>query len=178
MAVKIRLSRHGGKKSPFYHVVVADGRAPRDGRFIELIGHYDPRPAPSLVDINKEKAQEWLAKGAQPSQSARKLLEIAGLLEPEARKKKGARAAAAGQRAKAAAAKAGEIKAAEAKAERKASPKAEAEAAVEPAAEPEQAEPAAEPVEPEAEPVEPETQPATEAGAGDEEAGGAGEGSQ
>ncbi len=81
MAVRIRLSRLGGKKKPFYRVIVADSRMPRDGRFIEIIGRYDPRQEPSFVDIDKEKARDWLAKGAQPSETVEKLLKIAGVLE-------------------------------------------------------------------------------------------------
>lgn len=78
MAVKIRLMRLGKKKQPSYRVVVADGRSPRDGRFIELIGRYDPRQEPSLVEIDNERAIDWLRKGAQPTDAARKLLEISG----------------------------------------------------------------------------------------------------
>jgi small subunit ribosomal protein S16 len=80
LAVKIRLSRVGGKKNPHYRVVVADSRAPRDGRFIEIIGRYNPQTDPSTVVINNEKASEWLKKGAQPSDQARNLLKIAGVL--------------------------------------------------------------------------------------------------
>ena len=78
MAVKIRLKRTGKKKQPTYRVVVADGRSPRDGRFIEEIGRYDPRQDPSVVEIDNEKALEWLKKGAQPTDPVRKLLEISG----------------------------------------------------------------------------------------------------
>jgi small subunit ribosomal protein S16 len=78
MAVKIRLMRMGKKKQPAYRVVVADGRSPRDGRFIEVIGRYDPRQEPSVVDIDNDKALDWLRKGAQPTDPARKLLEISG----------------------------------------------------------------------------------------------------
>lgn len=78
MAVKIRLKRMGKKKQPTYRVVVADGRSPRDGRFIEEIGRYDPRQDPSIVEIDNDKALEWLKKGAQPTDPARKLLEISG----------------------------------------------------------------------------------------------------
>lgn len=81
MAVRIRLSRVGGKKNPHYRVVVADSRAPRDGRFIEIIGRYNPQTDPSTVEINNEKASEWLNKGAQPSDQARNLLKIAGVLK-------------------------------------------------------------------------------------------------
>jgi small subunit ribosomal protein S16 len=78
MAVKIRLRRMGKKRQPSYRVVVADGRSPRDGRFIEQIGRYDPLEDPSLVEIDNERALEWLAKGAQPTDAVRKLLEISG----------------------------------------------------------------------------------------------------
>ena len=75
--VKIRLRRMGAKKAPFYRVVVADSRYPRDGRFIEEIGCYDPTKEPSVVSIDKEKADKWLAKGAQPTDTVKKLLKIA-----------------------------------------------------------------------------------------------------
>jgi small subunit ribosomal protein S16 len=78
MAVKIRLMRMGKKKQPTYRVVVADGRSPRDGRFIEVIGRYDPRQEPSIVEIDNDKALDWLHKGAQPTDPVRKLLEISG----------------------------------------------------------------------------------------------------
>lgn len=77
MAVKLRLMRMGKKKQPTYRVVAADGRAPRDGRFIEILGHYDPRSEPSVVSIDTAKADEWLAKGAQPTERVRKLLDVA-----------------------------------------------------------------------------------------------------
>ena len=77
MAVKIRLRRMGSKKAPFYRVVVADSRYPRDGRFIEEIGYYDPTKEPSVVTIDKEKADKWLANGAQPTDTVKKLLKIA-----------------------------------------------------------------------------------------------------
>lgn len=75
--VKIRLRRMGAKKAPFYRVVVADSRYPRDGRFIEEIGYYDPTKEPSVVSIDKEKADKWLANGAQPTDTVKKLLKIA-----------------------------------------------------------------------------------------------------
>lgn len=75
--VKIRLRRMGAKKAPFYRVVVADSRYPRDGRFIEEIGYYDPTKKPSVVTIDKEKADKWLANGAQPTDTVKKLLKIA-----------------------------------------------------------------------------------------------------
>ncbi len=78
MAVKLRLMRMGKKKQPTYRVVAADARSPRDGRFIELIGRYDPRAEPSVVEIDNDKAVAWLQKGAQPTDQVRKLLEISG----------------------------------------------------------------------------------------------------
>ena len=74
MAVKIRLRRMGAKKAPFYRVVVADSRFPRDGRFIEEIGYYDPTKEPAVVNIDKEKAQAWIKNGAQPTDTVKKLL--------------------------------------------------------------------------------------------------------
>ncbi len=79
MAVKMRLMRMGKKKQPVYRVIVVDGRAPRDGRYIEQIGRYDPRQEPSLVEIDNEKASAWLSKGAQPTQTVRKLLRTQGI---------------------------------------------------------------------------------------------------
>ena len=76
--VKIRLRRMGAKKRPFYRVVVTDQRNARDGRFIEIIGKYHPMDDPSVIDIDEDKALEWLSKGAQPSDTVRKLLEIQG----------------------------------------------------------------------------------------------------
>ena len=78
MAVKLRLMRMGKKKQPTYRVVAADSRAPRDGRFIELIGRYDPRHEPSVVEIKNDRALHWLQVGAQPTPQVRKLLEISG----------------------------------------------------------------------------------------------------
>lgn len=80
MAVKMRLMRMGKTKSPHYRVVVMDGRAPRDGRYIDQIGRYDPRQDPSLVEIDAEKAVDWLRKGAQPTEAVSKILDIAGAL--------------------------------------------------------------------------------------------------
>ncbi len=77
MAVKIRLARAGAKKAPFYRVVVADSRSPRDGRFIEILGRYNPRTQPSTVEIDVEKADAWVAKGAVPTETAAKLIAIA-----------------------------------------------------------------------------------------------------
>lgn len=79
MAVKIRLMRVGKKKQPTYRVVVADGRSPRDGRFIEIIGQYEPREEPSVVKIDGERALHWLRRGAQPTETAAKLLEASGV---------------------------------------------------------------------------------------------------
>ncbi|CAN5580448.1 30S ribosomal protein S16 [soil metagenome] len=80
MAVKIRLARHGSKANPFYRIVVADSRSPRDGRYIERIGTYDPQREPSAIEVDNEKASEWLSKGAQPTGQVRKLLEISGAI--------------------------------------------------------------------------------------------------
>ena len=80
MAVKIRLARHGAKKAPYYRIVVADARSPRDGAFIDRVGTYNPRTQPSEINVDNEKAQEWLAKGAQPTEQVRKLLKISGAL--------------------------------------------------------------------------------------------------
>jgi len=77
MAVKIRLKRIGAKKAPFYRVVVADSRYPRDGRFIEEIGTYNPLTDPSSINIDVEKAQKWIKNGAQPTDIVKKLLKIA-----------------------------------------------------------------------------------------------------
>lgn len=79
MAVKIRLRRMGKKKAPFYRVVVADSRSPRDGRFIEEIGTYDPNQEPSAFKVDEEKAKKWLANGAQPTEVVGKLLKLAGI---------------------------------------------------------------------------------------------------
>ncbi len=80
MAVKIRLARHGSKKAPFYRIVVADSRSPRDGRYIERVGTYNPRTQPSDIQVDEEKAREWLGKGAQPTEQVRKLLKVSGVL--------------------------------------------------------------------------------------------------
>ena len=81
MAVKIRLKRMGMKKMPFYRIVVADGRSPRDGRFIEEIDYYDPRQQPAVIKLDNEKAKKWLANGAQPTDTARVLLKKSGAIE-------------------------------------------------------------------------------------------------
>jgi small subunit ribosomal protein S16 len=80
MAVKIRLKKIGAKKTPFYRVVVADSRYPRDGRFIEEIGTYDPKTDPATVKIDAEKAKKWIGDGAQPTDTVRALLKKAGVL--------------------------------------------------------------------------------------------------
>ncbi|MGI6559125.1 MAG: 30S ribosomal protein S16 [Limnochordia bacterium] len=81
MAVRIRLRRMGAKKRPFYRLVVADSRSPRDGRFIESLGYYNPISEPVEIQIDEEKALDWLRKGAQPSDTARRLLEQVGVME-------------------------------------------------------------------------------------------------
>jgi small subunit ribosomal protein S16 len=150
VAVKIRLARHGAKKAPFYRVVVADGRSRRDGRFLEIIGRYDPRTEPSTVELDLDKVDAWLAKGAQPTESVEKLVAIARgektapVEEVKASKKVQAKAAAeaeAAEKAKADAAKAAEeaaaAKAAAAEAPAEEAPAEEAEATEEaPAEEP------------------------------------------
>ncbi|HEX2420606.1 MAG TPA: 30S ribosomal protein S16 [Acidimicrobiia bacterium] len=80
MAVKMRLIRIGKTKQPVYRVVVIDGRSPRDGRYLDQVGRYDPRQEPSLVEIDNDKAVEWMKKGAQPTETVRKLLEISGAM--------------------------------------------------------------------------------------------------
>ncbi len=81
MAVKIRLRRMGAKKTPFYRVVVADSRYPRDGRFIEAIGTYNPMTEPSEIKIDGDKAKKWIATGAQPTDSVKALLKKSGIVE-------------------------------------------------------------------------------------------------
>ncbi len=97
MAVKIRLSRHGARKRPYYRVVVADGRMPRDGRYIELVGRYDPLTDPKTIDLDVEKIDEWIARGAQPSTTVSHLIDIArgGAPAPEKKRKLSKKAAAA-----------------------------------------------------------------------------------
>jgi small subunit ribosomal protein S16 len=117
LSVKIRLARHGAKKAPFYRVVVADGRARRDGRFIEVVGRYNPRTNPSTVEVDVEKVDAWIAKGAQPTEAVAKLVAIARgekaapVAEAKVSKKAAAKAAdeaAAAEKAAADAAKAAE----------------------------------------------------------------------
>jgi small subunit ribosomal protein S16 len=79
MSVRIRLRRMGAKKQPFYRVVVADSRSPRDGRFLDTIGTYNPRTEPAAIDIDREKTMKWLEEGALPTDSARALLSRAGI---------------------------------------------------------------------------------------------------
>ncbi len=79
MAVKIRLKRMGQKKAPFYRIVVADSRSPRDGKFIDEIGIYDPTKEPSVFNVNEEAAKKWLADGAQPTETVAKILKKAGI---------------------------------------------------------------------------------------------------
>ena len=79
MAVKIRLRRMGQKKAPFYRIVVADSRSPRDGRFIDEIGYYDPTKESSEIRVDEEAAKKWLANGAQPTQTVEKILKTAGI---------------------------------------------------------------------------------------------------
>lgn len=80
MAVKIRLNRMGAKKNPFYRIVVADSRAPRDGRFIEVLGNYDPSQNPAVVNIDEEKVLDWMGKGAQPTDTVKNLFSKKGLM--------------------------------------------------------------------------------------------------
>ena len=81
MAVKLRLTRVGKKKQPQYRIVAADSRSPRDGRFIEILGHYHPLEEPSGLTVDNDKAVKWLQQGAQPTERVKKLLEISGALE-------------------------------------------------------------------------------------------------
>lgn len=81
MAVKIRLRRMGAKKAPFYRIVVADSRAPRDGKFIEEIGYYNPMTEPSVINVDSEKAKKWISNGAQPTETVKKLFGHCGVLE-------------------------------------------------------------------------------------------------
>ncbi|HLN11811.1 MAG TPA: 30S ribosomal protein S16 [bacterium] len=81
MSVKIRLTRRGAKGQPFYRLVVADSRSPRSGRYLEIVGFYNPRTDPSTMHVNADKVIAWLAKGARPSNSARVILEKTGVLQ-------------------------------------------------------------------------------------------------
>ncbi len=80
MAVKIRLARRGRKKAPFYHIVVADARSPRDGKYIEQIGSYNPLTVPATIELDREKAFDWLSKGAQPTDTVSAILRFKGVL--------------------------------------------------------------------------------------------------
>ena len=79
MAARIRLARVGSKKNPVYRVVVADSRSPRDGKFIEIVGRYNPQTDPSTIDLDEAKLKDWISKGAQPSESVQRLLKAKGL---------------------------------------------------------------------------------------------------
>jgi small subunit ribosomal protein S16 len=79
MAVKIRLTRVGSKKNPIYRVVVADSRSPRDGRFIEIVGRYNPQTDPSTIELDEAKIKDWMSKGAQPTQPVSRLIRAAGI---------------------------------------------------------------------------------------------------
>ena len=79
MAVKLRLTRVGSKKNPIYRVVAADSRSPRDGKFIEIVGRYNPQTEPSTIDLDEDKVKDWLSKGAQPTEPVERLLKIKGL---------------------------------------------------------------------------------------------------
>ena len=79
MAVRMRLTRVGSKKNPIYRVVVADSRSPRDGRFIEIIGRYNPQTDPSTIDLDEDKVKDWLGKGAQPSEAVSRLIKASGI---------------------------------------------------------------------------------------------------
>jgi small subunit ribosomal protein S16 len=80
VAVRMRLARVGSKKNPIYRVVVADSRSPRDGRFIEIVGRYNPQHNPSLIEFDEDKVKDWLSKGAQPSGTVQRLLKTQNLL--------------------------------------------------------------------------------------------------
>ncbi|HET6697339.1 MAG TPA: 30S ribosomal protein S16 [Gaiellaceae bacterium] len=79
MATRIRLARVGSKKNPIYRVVVADARSPRDGRFIEIVGRYNPQTDPSTIDLDTDKIQDWISKGAQPSDRVKRLMKTQGI---------------------------------------------------------------------------------------------------
>jgi small subunit ribosomal protein S16 len=117
LAVKIRLARHGAKKRPYYRVVVADGRKPRDGRLIEEVGRYNPLTEPKTITLDLEKIDAWIAKGAQPSNAVSHLIDIAREGDkpaPEKKSKKSKKQAAKDAAAKEEAAAAAEPEAAEA----------------------------------------------------------------
>jgi small subunit ribosomal protein S16 len=79
LAVKLRLTRVGSKKNPVYRIVAADSRSPRDGKFLEIVGRYNPQTDPSTIEINEERIKDWLSKGAQPSETVQRLLKAKGL---------------------------------------------------------------------------------------------------
>lgn len=135
MAVKIRLARAGMKKAPFYRVVAADSRAPRDGRFIEILGRYNPRTDPSTIELDLDKVQAWLDKGAEVTETAAKLIAIAKNPPAEAPQAE-AKPSKKAQAKVAAEAKAKADAAAKAKADAEAKAKADAEAAAAAAAAP------------------------------------------
>jgi len=149
VSVKIRLARHGAKKAPFYRVVVADERSRRDGRFLEIVGRYNPRSEPSFVELDLEKIDAWVAKGAQPTEAAAKLIAIARgdkaapVVEAKVSKKAAQKAIDDAKAAEKAAAEAAEAAEAAKAAEAEAAAAAEA-AEAEPVAEAEVAEEAAE----------------------------------
>ena len=78
MAVKLRLTRVGSKKNPVYRIVAADSRSPRDGKFLEIVGRYNPQTDPSTIELNEERIKDWLSKGAQPSETVQRLLKAKG----------------------------------------------------------------------------------------------------
>jgi len=132
LSVKIRLARHGAKKAPYFRVVVADSRMPRNGRFIEIVGRYNPRVKPLDIELDVEKVDEWISKGAQPTEAAAKIIAIAkGEKEAAPAKEKLSKRAIAKKEAEAAAAKEAKEAAAAEKAAAKEAAKAEAEAAEE-----------------------------------------------
>ena len=138
MSVKIRLARHGAKKAPYFRVVVADSRMPRNGRFIEIVGRYNPRIKPLQIELDTDAVDAWIAKGAQPTEAAAKIIAIAkGEKEMAPAKEKISKRAAAKIQAEkeAAEAAAAEKKAAEEAAKAEAAAAAEAEAAAEEPAE-------------------------------------------
>jgi len=79
LAVKLRLTRVGSKKNPVYRIVAADSRSPRDGKFLEIVGRYNPQTDPSTIEVNEERVRDWLSKGAQPSGTVSRLLKIKGI---------------------------------------------------------------------------------------------------
>jgi small subunit ribosomal protein S16 len=79
LAVKLRLTRVGSKKNPVYRIVAADSRSPRDGKFLEIVGRYNPQTDPSTIEVNEERVKDWLSKGAQPSETVQRLLKAKGV---------------------------------------------------------------------------------------------------